>query len=180
MADDRRNRTCPKCGTGVLPEAVFCIRCGAELPPMAPDPERVARQHERRQVEHVTWFLDLFPGVLSRDVVIGSVIVIAIGAALGVAYVVVSCAAARAGGAGCPSPIVSMAETFIAVAIGCGAAGALACGLTWLMYGEMCFPPLAWVDFRARHWVAFLTLLLPVVVGFVAVACFARALPHGR
>jgi len=141
---------------------------------MAPDPERVARQQERQQVEHVTWFLDLFPGVLSRSVTAGSVIMLIIAAGLGVAFVLVFCAAMQAGG------FVTIFETFLAVVVGCGAAGSLVCGLTWLMYGEMCFPPLAWVDFRTRHWVAFFTLVLAFVVILAAVAYLTGIVAHGR
>jgi hypothetical protein len=169
VLEDRRNRTCPKCGTGVLPEAVFCIRCGTALPPMAPDPERVARQQEREAHKHVTWFLDLFPGVMSREVLIGSVIVIAIAAALGIIFLPAFAIGAALMGFG----------IVFAVAIGALAVFSLVCGLSWLMYGELCFPPVAWVDFRSRHWVAFLTLVMAFVVILAAVSYLLGLASHG-
>ncbi len=47
--DDRRDRLCPHCGLGALPQTKYCMRCGKPRPEMPPTEEQVAAEEKRHR-----------------------------------------------------------------------------------------------------------------------------------
>lgn len=83
--EDRRDRLCPHCGLGVLPQTKYCIRCGEPLPELPPTEEQVAADEKRRRWRAVIWFFDIFPGLLSGRVVAASLVAFIMAFVLGMA-----------------------------------------------------------------------------------------------
>ncbi len=149
-----RQFKCPNCGVGRMPESRYCIRCGVELPEITrlESAEEIEQKKPSRRV--LAWFVDLVPGAFSPKV---------LGAAAGMsaAALVLGLVAFRFVFPRClANPFAAV--FFLPLFTLLGGIGLIifVCGLSWLLCGEVCHLWDAFSDFRVKHWLVFLALIV--------------------
>jgi len=123
---------CPQCGTGRLPESRFCLKCGAELPPIRHEESPEALERKRPSRRALNWLVDLVPGILSPKVTAASLAAALVG--------IVGLRAAFGIFAGI-SPGMGFAAIFAFFyfcSVAFGSALVYLSGLGWLLCGRVC------------------------------------------
>ena len=140
-------KVCPVCGTANEMAAARCVECGEALGRRGRPRRRSDRADGGRGI--VSRFLDLFPGFTSGRTTLWSGAMLLLAIDLGLhAYSYVRLHVAPA-----------------AIVVGILAMGFYCTGLMWLLYGYVCVPLEAAVEFDARRWLVLIGLALaPVVV----------------
>jgi hypothetical protein len=134
-------RVCGACGTRNGLSEVFCTRCGAALKRKHRPPLRLAGKGGA--------FLQLFPGLTQASVAACAAAALVLAGGLG--YLTVHLLQADA----VPPSILT---GVLAMVFYCT-------GLTWLLYGYVCVPTQAVVEFDGRRWLVVLGLsLAPIVI----------------
>ena len=136
-------RMCGACGARNDLSEVVCVKCGATLKRKRRPPLRAARKGGAPG-----GFLDLFPGLTRASVAACAASALVVAGGLG--YLTMRLLQHDA------IPPTLLTGLF-AMAFYCT-------GLTWLLYGYVCVPTQAVVEFDGRRWLALLGLsLLPVI-----------------
>lgn len=136
---------------GVMPVSRFCIRCGAELPPLPPRPELVEREDERNRNAWKIWLFHIFPGLLSIRVMIVSI-------ACFIAALYCGRIAENAMGGATRMQVLF----FMSTGVGAGMACILlyVSGLLLILNGRMGNPLKVLYELDAPRWMAFFIFLL--------------------
>ncbi len=113
------------------------------------------------------WFFDIFPGLLSARVVAASLVAFILAFVLRMAAAGVGAGLLNAGPA-------AMFLLPLAALTGGGCVLTLVTGLTWLVYGLVCVPWVAWGDLRTRHWAAIFVLTIIALRVFVLIGSLFR------
>jgi len=136
-------RRCPLCGTKNGRRAQVCASCGTTLVLSSEAPELAeGAGFSDAVMGPVVWFSEVFPGLVSPKVIILSLLLIIIGAAI----VQLAMFVFSVGG--------------VLTAFAIGAAGVITywTGITWILCGYTCLPSDGMTDFRGKQWWAFLVL----------------------
>ncbi len=152
---------CPNCGAGHLPESRFCLRCGAGLPEIQRGESPLITEQRAASRRALNWIVDLVPGVVSPGVC---------GASLA-AFVVAGTGALFAfsvlSGVGSAGPFGAVLILPLFAALGFASILIYISGLSWLLYGKVCNPVEAFVDFKFKDWaVAIVMTVLAVKIAF--------------
>ncbi len=140
-------RACPACGAANDLKASTCAECGASLRKRHRPPARAARRDGRGGLAY--GLLDLVPGLTRPVVLVWTALVLA--AAAGVGYLAVRCLEYNL----LPATLLA---GLLAMVLYCTA-------LTWLLYGYVCVPSEAVVEFDGRKWLLMIALtVLPIAV----------------
>lgn len=141
-------KTCAKCGVVNVSSARFCTRCGAALPSV-PEPEPFEEQEPGVLWRMLEWFLEFFPGLVRPKVLIMSVGALMVAGAVG--YLALF--------------LLGFGALISAMAIGGFAVVIYWTAWCWMMYGYLCMPAEAMVEFDGKKW----TMLLLATAAPVAV-----------
>ena len=134
-------RSCPDCGWRCAPRERVCTRCGAPI--SRAQAKGAARESREVLGGLLGWIVSLLPALYRPRVLVAG-------------------ALATGGGLLCmwaslASPIGSCGLALVAWP---GALVLYGSGICWLLHGEVAFPLAAMADFRARHWAAFVLLMM--------------------
>ncbi len=140
-------KVCPACGAANDLKARTCAECGASLRKRRRPPPRAARSDGRGGLAY--GLLDLVPG-LTRPAVLAWTALMLCGAA-GMGFLGLKCLEFNL----LPATLLA---GLVAMVLYCTA-------LTWLLYGYVCVPSEAVVEFDGRRWLLLIALtVLPIAI----------------
>jgi hypothetical protein len=153
----RAQLVCPACGAGRMPDTEYCVRCGAKLPEVRREESAEAAELKRPGSRAFNWVVDLVPGVISPKVLLSSLLVCAGGIAGGwyAASMLTRIETIRG-----LSGLAAIASLGPYALVAFASVVAYVSGVTWMLYGKVCSPFEAFDDFRVKHWLLFLALVV--------------------